>query len=239
MKGPYGLKITKDCSHCKLKGDGFFCQLSAAAEKDFDTAKYSSTYPEGAILFLEKEEPRGVFVLCEGEVKLAINSKEGKTLIVKIARPGEILGLMATLTNTPYEVTAETLRPSHVAFVRREDFLRFLSKHPETCHNVTRQLSSQYQSACEQLRTVGLASSVPEKLAKLLLSWSGQETPATKDQAHIKMDLTHEEIAECIGTTRESVTRTLGDFKDRGLVTIHGSTLTISSRSGLECLVSI
>jgi CRP/FNR family transcriptional regulator, cyclic AMP receptor protein len=239
MRGPYGLQVTKSCDDCKLKRNGFFCQLSAAAEKDFDTAKYSSAYPEGAILFLEKEESRGVFVLCEGEVKLSINSREGKTLILKIARPGEIFGLMAILTNTPYEVTAETLRPSQVAFVRRNDFLRFISNHPEVCQKVTQQLSSQYQSACEQLRTVGLASSVPEKLAKFLLSWPGEEAPSAKDQTHLKMGLTHEEIAECIGTTRETVTRTLGDFKDRSLIVIQGSTLTIANRSGLECLANV
>ena len=77
-----------------------FCQLQAAALKDFDIAKSSSVYPEGAVLFMEKQDPRGVFVLCEGQVKLSISSSEGKTLIVRIAKPGEVLGLTAVVGGT-------------------------------------------------------------------------------------------------------------------------------------------
>lgn len=239
MRGPYGLEVHEDCRTCKVQGAGFFCHLSAAALKDFDAVKSSSTYPEAAILFLEKQEPRGIFVLCEGQVKLSISSSEGKTLIVRIVNAGEILGLMSILSDTPYEVTAETIRPCQVAFVRREDFQRFISKHPEAYQNVTRQLASQYQAACEQLRTVGLASSAPEKLAKFLLDWSAAGAHRTNDGTRIKLPLTHEEIAELIGTTRETVTRTLSSFKGRHLVAIQGSTLMISNRAGLESFVGV
>jgi len=171
MRGPYGFEQNDSCETCKLRTSGFFCQLSPAALKDFEAVKSSSTYPEGAVLFLEKGDPRGVFVLCAGQVKLSISSSSGKTPILRIAQPGEILGLMAALSNAPYEVTAETLRPCQVAFLRRDDFLQFASKHPEVCHKVIHQLSTLYTGACEQLRTVGLSASAPEKLARLLLEW--------------------------------------------------------------------
>ncbi len=161
--------------------------------------------------------------MCGGEVKLSISSSGGKTLILRIAKPGEILGLMATLSGSPYEVTAETLHPCQVAFLRREDFLRFIAKHPEAYQGVVRQFSSLYSGACEQLRTVGLSTSAPEKLARLLLEWSS-ETKNGKPMTQIKMPLTHEEIAEFIGTTRETVTRTLSEFKNRNLVALQGST---------------
>ena len=80
MKGPYGFEMSENCQTCKLRKSSFFCQLSPKATKDFDAIKSSSAYPESAILFLEKQESRGVFVLCEGEVKLSISSSEGKTL---------------------------------------------------------------------------------------------------------------------------------------------------------------
>jgi len=131
MRGPYGFEANETCQSCKLRASGYFCQLSAAALKDFNAARSSATYPAGALLFLEKQDPRGVFVLCAGQVKLSISSSGGKTLILRIAKPGEILGLMATMSGSPYEVTAETLHPCQVAFVRRDDFLRFVAKHPE------------------------------------------------------------------------------------------------------------
>src|ERR1700758_5543481 len=136
MKGPYGIETSKDCRNCKLRSSNFFCQLSPAAAKDFDAIRYSSVYPEGAVLFLEKQDPRGVFVLCAGQVKLSISSSAGKTLILRIAKPGEILGLMAAMSGTPYEVTAETIHPCQVAYVRRDDFLRFVTKHPEVYQGV-------------------------------------------------------------------------------------------------------
>src|SRR5579863_10345397 len=177
MRGPYGFEVNEGCQSCKSRENGFFCQLSAPALKDFDAAKSSATYPAGAVLFLEKQDPRGVFVLCGGEVKLSISSSAGKTLILRIAKAGEILGLMATMSGSPYEVTAETLYPCQVAFIRREDFLHFIANHHEVCKGIVNQRSSLYSGACEQLRTVGLSASAPEKLARLLLEWY----PETKD----------------------------------------------------------
>jgi CRP/FNR family cyclic AMP-dependent transcriptional regulator len=235
MRGPYGFNASENCQSCKLRGGGSFCQLSAAAVKDFNAIKSTATYPGGALLFLEKQESRGVFVVCAGEVKLSISSSAGKTLILRVAKAGEVLGLMATMGAMPYEVTAETLHPCQVAFIRRDDFVHFVAKHPEVYQNAVKQLSSLYSGACDQLRTVGLSASAPEKLARLLLSWSG-EAKATKAGTSIKLPLTHEEIAEFIGTTRETVTRTLSEFKNQHLVALEGSTLMISNRPALETI---
>lgn len=235
MRGPYGFEPTENCQSCKLRAPGFFCQLSPAATQDFSSVRSSATYPAGSLLFLEKQDPLGVFILCAGQVKLSISSSGGKTLILRIANPGEILGLMATMSNTPYEVTAETLHPCQVAFVRREDFLSFVAKHPEAFPRIVTQLSVLYSGACEQLRTVALSASAPEKLARLLLNWSPD---ATQDnhETPVKLPLTHEEIAEFIGTTRETVTRTLSEFKSRRLVVLEGSTLLIANRQALETI---
>jgi CRP/FNR family transcriptional regulator, cyclic AMP receptor protein len=232
MRGPYGFELSENCQSCKVRAKGFFCQLSPPALADFNKTKSSATYPAGAVLFLEKQDPRGVFVLCEGQVKLSISSSGGKTLILRIAKPGEILGLMATMSDSPYEVTAETLHPCQVAFVRRDDFLQFVGKYPEVYQNVVRQFATLYSGACEQLRTVGLSNSAPEKLARLLLELS-PEVKDSKQDAPIKLPLTHEEIAAFIGSTRETVTRTLSEFKSRHLVELQGSTLMISNRPAL------
>jgi len=238
MNAPYGLEPSESCQTCKLKGSGFFCQLTAAAHKDFDAIRTSATYPAGAVLFLEQQDPRGVFVLCAGKVKLSLSSSCGKTLIVRIATPGEVLGLMATMSGSPYEVTAETIYPCQVVFVRRDDFLRFVAKHPEVNQAVIKHLGKLYNGACEQLRTVGLSASAQERLARLLLGWSA-EGKETKQGIQITMPLTHEEIAEFAATTRETVTRTLSEFKSKNLVRLQGSTLLIPNRPALETLVGV
>jgi CRP/FNR family transcriptional regulator len=216
---------------------GFFCQLPSAALKDLDAIKFNSAYPADAVLFIEKQTARGIYVLCQGEVKLTVGSSEGKTLILRIARPGDVLGLVAALAGQAHEVTAETLRPCQVAFIPRDAFLRFLTKHPEAYPMVAQQLGMHYQTACEQLKTVALSTSVQERLAKLLLEFSSQGR-GTAQGTRFTVPLTHEEIAQFIGTTRETVTRTLSEFKRQDLVTIQGSTMTVQNRPALEHLVA-
>src|SRR5689334_13487634 len=108
MRGPYGFEPNENCQSCKMRANSFFCHLNAAGLKDFNAVKSPVMYPAGALLFMERQDPRGVFVLCAGQVKLTISSSAGKTLILRIAKPGEILGLMAAMLDSPYEVTAET-----------------------------------------------------------------------------------------------------------------------------------
>jgi CRP/FNR family transcriptional regulator, cyclic AMP receptor protein len=237
MRGPYGFDMNESCPACKGRMSCSFGLLTAKAAKDFNSLKSISAYPEGAVLFMESQDPRGVFIVCEGELKLTISSSEGKTLILRIAQAGEILGLMSALSGRPYEVTAETLHPCQIAFVRREDFLQFMAQHPEALQGVIKQLSSNYHGACEQLRTVALSASAPGKLARLLLEWSTEDEETTSG-SRVKLHLTHEEIAEFIGSSRETVTRTLSEFKNRQLVKRKGSTLMISDRAALESLVS-
>jgi CRP/FNR family cyclic AMP-dependent transcriptional regulator len=236
VRGPYGFEISESCRACKLQTKGSFCQIATKVVADFDAVISRSVYPQGAVLFLEKQDSRGVFVLCEGDVKLSISSREGKTLITRIAKAGEILGLAAVLLAKEYEVTAETLRPCQIAFVRRDDFRRFIAQHPEALQAVTREVSANYRVACDQLRTVGLSASASERLAKLLLSWS-EAGETTELGVRIKLPLTHEEIAACIGSSRETVTRMLSEFRSRKIVTLKGSTLLISDREALRSFV--
>lgn len=223
------------CESCKLKEIGFLCHLTPAAAREFEAIKSSAFYPAGSTLFLENEQAGGVFLLCSGKVKLSVSSSAGKTLILQLARPGEVLGLSASMSGIPYEVSAEALHPSRVVFIRRQDFARFVNQFPEVYQAVTKQLNAQYARACEQLRTVGLSNSAHEKVARLFLNWSSEETQ-TSEGAKIKMALTHEQIAECVGSTRETITRTLSEFKNKHLVTLKGTTVTIPSRSALQAV---
>ncbi len=221
-------------SQSRLDGE-FFNKLSPHALRDIGAMTFPSSYPAGVILFSEKDPAPGVYIVLEGEVKLSMNSSDGRRLILRIARKGEILGLASALSGKPCEMTAETLYPAKIAPIVRKDFLNFLSRHPEVYQTVTEELSRDYTMACEQLRTVGLSNSAPEKLARLLLEWS-QNGKTTDGVVHFRFPLTHGEIGEFIGASRETVTRTLSVFKSRHLVAFHGSTLSIPSKAALESL---
>ena len=152
MLTPYGLDIIESCLACKMRAERIFCDLPPAALQSFENVKYATSYPKGAVLFVEGQTPRGIFVLCKGRVKLSISSTDRKTLILKIAEPGEVLGLSATVSGKPYELTAETVDPCQVNFVKREDFLRFLKEHSDACLRVAEQLSEKYNTACREIR---------------------------------------------------------------------------------------
>ncbi len=233
---PYGLDIIENCLTCKMRAEHIFCDLPAAALQSFENIKYATAYPKGAVLFVEGQSPRGIFVLCKGRVKLSICSTDGKTLILKIAEPGEVLGLSASVSGKPYELTAETADPCQVNFVKREDFLRFLREHSDACLRVAEQLSDKYNSACREIRSLGLSHSAGEKLAKLLLEWSVKNGEASKAEPRVKLALTHEEIAQMIGTSRETVTRLFADLKKRQIVQAKGSTLLIRNKTALKAM---
>ena len=238
MLSPYGLNVLESCLACTLQGDRCFRDLSTATLQEFEAIKYTSAYPRSAVLFVEGQAPRGVFVLCQGRVKLSLSSSDGKTLILKIAEPSEVLGLSATVSGKPYELTAETLDPCQVNFVKREDFLRFLREHSDVCFRVAEQLSDKFSAACHEIRSLGLAHSAAEKLAKLLLEWSSKEGESDKREPRVKLALTHEEIAEMIGTSRETVTRLFTELRKRQIVHLKGSTLLIRNKAALELLAN-
>ena len=219
-----------------MRADHLFCDLQPAALQSFESIKYATAYPEGAVLFVEGQSPRGIFVLCKGRVKLTMCSPDGKTLILKIAEPGHVLGLSSTVSGKAYELTAETMEPCQVNFVKREDFLRFLKEHSDACLRVAEQLSDRYNSTCRDIRALGLAHSAAEKLAKLLLELSAKSREATKAEPRLKLALTHEEIAQMIGTSRETVTRLFSDLKKRQIVQSKGSTLTIRNKAALKAM---
>ncbi len=210
--------------------------LSERTLDGLDRVAHVTTYPEGALIFVEGQAPRGVFVLCQGRVKLTSTNRDGKTFILRIVEPGEILGLHEIVTDKAHELTVETLQPSQLAFISRVDFLPFLKQHGDLCLHVAQQLSSDCQSAYEVIRSIGLSHSVSEKLARLLLHWSA-DGQTVAGAIRIKLALTHEEVAQLIGTTRETVTRILGDFKKRRVVESKGATLLIRDKAALERLV--
>ncbi len=231
----HGLRIIESCLTCPYRTEQIFCNLPPSALQRLATITSPSTYPKGATLFTEGEEPRGVFIICQGRAKLSTTSIDGKTLITRIAEPGDVLGLPGTVSGKPYELRADILEPTQANFISRTDFLKFLEENGEVGVRVASQLAEIYQAAIAEMRTIGVGHSATEKLARLLLDLVAD---ADRGAGEIKIALTftHEEIAQIIGTSRETVTRLLSTFKKKDLVYLKGSTLIVRNKAGLEKL---
>src|ERR1043166_2594376 len=196
MPSPYNLDLSNNCTDCTVRFERLFCNMSTNSVNALEGIKFTGVYPKGSLLFVEGEMPRGIFILCSGRAKLTTSSSEGKTLIVKIAEPGEVLGASATILGKPYEVSAETIEPSQLNFIKRDDFVRFLQSHVEVCMHTAQQLSEKYQSAQREIRSLGLSQTTSEKLAKLLLDWAARNGEETPKGTRLTVLLTHEEIAQ-------------------------------------------
>ena len=229
------MELTREdiCKKQARRTGPFFSKLTAPSLEDFSAMEYPSSYAANVVLFTEKEPVSALFVILEGEVRLSINSKGGRRLSLRIATKGDIIGLSSALSGTPYDMTADTLYPSKIARIERREFLGFLARHPDATVSVTEELGRQITLACSQLHTLGLSCSAHEKLARLLLEWSDRGQAAGSG-SRLRFSLTHEEIGSFIGASRETVTRTLANFKTRRLVAFQGSMMTITNRAALE-----
>ncbi len=233
VRAPYGIEIIENCLTCPHREENVFCNLPPAAVQRLSTITSPSSYPKGATLFVEGQAARGVYIVCTGRVKLSTSSIDGKTLIVRLSEPGEVLGLPATVTGTSYELQAEVVEPAQVNFISTKDFLSFISEFGEVALRVAQQLGKTYHRAITEIRAIGLSHSAEEKLAGFLLDLIA-DRKSEKGIVKVSLNFTHEEIAQNIGTTRETVTRAFADLKKKNLLTVKGSTLTIIDQPGLE-----
>jgi CRP/FNR family transcriptional regulator len=217
--------------------DKTFCDLPAAVADALEQEALTTTYPTGAVLFAEGQAPRGVFIVRRGRVKLSICGSDGRTLILRIVDAGCPLGVAAVVSGRQYEATAETQEPCEVSFLRQTDLLHLMRLHGALALWVTQHISDDYASTCREIRDLILSDSASEKLARLLVGWLDQNT-TSRNPSHVKLALTHEEIGQMIGSSRETVSRLLAGFKKQRLIQQSGSTLVIPDRVALESLIT-
>ncbi len=237
MSARYDLPIIENCLVCKLRKESFFCALPRASLEALERIKIASLFPKDTPIFREGESPRGIYILCQGQTKLSMTDIDGRTLIVGVVEPGDVLALHAAITGEPHELTAETLQPCQLTFVKRSDFLNFLKEHGDACLHAAQHLSKDCQSAVDVIRSIGLSHRLDERLAKFLLRWSTQGQHSN-GVIRVNLPMTHEEIAQFIGASRETVTRLLARLRHSRIAQIDGGTLLIHNKSALERLVA-
>jgi CRP/FNR family transcriptional regulator len=240
MRRPaYGFEPFESCLSCAWRTESSFCGLGNEALAMLDRVSFVNVYPAESILFAEGQAARGLFLLCHGSARLTIASPDGKTLVLRIAHSGEVLGLSSVISGHDHKMTAETLEPSQIRFVKREDFARLIGEFADVCRRASMQLSAECEAETDQIRSIGLSRSAAERLAHLILSFAIESGRPGEGGIKVSVPMTHHDIAEMIGTSRETVTRLLKDFRDHEIIETRGSTMTIRNRAALEALVSL
>jgi CRP/FNR family transcriptional regulator len=217
----------------KLTGNILSSILSDPSIQLINQIAHFGRQPGHTIIFLEGEKARGVYILYEGRANVLTTTIEGKALILKIALPGDVLGITSVLAGTSYGFTAETIEPCRFAFIAHEDFLKFVKEHSDGCLYFAHHLSRDCHSAYEMIRSMG--NPVSKRLARFLISCCANGY-VTDGIVRAKLALTHETIAQHIGCSRETVSRTFSDFKRKRIAELVGTTLLVHDRAALESL---
>jgi CRP/FNR family cyclic AMP-dependent transcriptional regulator len=224
------------CLDCDLRRERDFCNLPQLLMREFADLGHSTLYPANALLLNEGEIPRGVYIVCSGRAKLAVTARDGKTIILKIAGDRQVLGLSAVVSRTPSPVAVTTIELCQVKFIERDRLLRLLGSNAHAAIACVRLLAREVATSFDDVHDLLLARSSTEKLARLLLSWVSEE-PRNRE-LRVCAEFTHEEIAQMIGSSRETVTRLLSDMKRKELIRLDGATLVIPNRIALQALAS-
>jgi CRP/FNR family transcriptional regulator len=184
----------------------------------------------------EGQIPRGVYIACSGRAKLSVRARDGKTIILKIAGNRHVLGLSAIISGVPSSITVTTIELCQIKFVESDSFVRLLERDSHAALACAKMLAHEITTSFDDVHELLLARSSTEKLARLLLSWVSNE-PHNRE-LRVSTEFTHEEIAQMIGSSRETVTRLLSDMKRKELIRLEGSTLVIPNRIALQAIAS-
>lgn len=222
------------CLTCPQAGKYAFCKLGSESRRFLESNSLKTAYSRGSTLFREGDRSSAVFVVCSGKVKVSATSRDGRTMILRVADAGDVLGMSAALTKAEYEVTAEAIEPCTVRLLPLKHLTTMLETYADASLGAANVLAEDYRAAFDEARLIALPASPAGRVARLILDWA--DDAKSRSNAPITMSLTHEEVASMTATTRETVTRTLGRFRKDKIISTHGVVLTVLQPRALERL---
>lgn len=188
-------------------------------------------------LYLPGDPSSNVYLLKKGRVKIANTASSGKEVTFDILEAGEVFGELDVLEDAPRSTSAEALDDVLICVIPRKDFDQYLATHPNVTIKLTKLIGlrlKKIQSRVEDL----VFRDVPARLAHLLSELGKTEGVTDTQGIRLKVRLTHQEMANLIGCSRETVSTTMGQFRDDGLIQIDGRTITILKPSVLSRLMA-
>lgn len=182
------------------------------------------------ILFREGDTPSGIFLLQVGKVKVFKIGSDGAQQIVRLAKPGDLIGYRALLSEEIYNATAETLEESTLCFYRKDSFLKVFHQSSTLIPHFVEHLCNDLRFAEDRLLDFVQKPARERVAATLVLLMEAYGRPAKKGQILIDAQLTRKEIAELSGVVLETAVRLLGDLKEEGLVGFEGRKICIHDK---------
>jgi CRP/FNR family transcriptional regulator, cyclic AMP receptor protein len=184
------------------------------------------TYPKDTAIFYENEQGDSLFLIVSGRIKVTILGDDGREVILSTLGPGDFFGEMALLDNEPRSATAIAIIETELLSLSRSDFESFMTRNPSMSIALIRVLTARLRHANHQISTLALLD-VYGRVARVLLEMAREEGRRLKDGRITFRRATHQEIANRIGTTRETVTRMLKDLERQSLIVVEGKEIVL------------
>jgi CRP-like cAMP-binding protein len=185
-------------------------------------------YPKDQVVFFENEEGDFFFMILEGRIKVTILGDDGREVILTMLSPGDFFGEMALLDNEPRSATAIAVEDTELLSLHRTDFQTVLTDNRSITSALIKSLTARLRKANHQISTLALLD-VYGRVARVIAEMARDEGRRLRDGRIAFRRATHQEIANRIGTTRETVTRMLKDLERQGLIHIEGREIVVGT----------
>jgi len=204
-----------------LRNVPIFAELTEADLEVLARLATRRRYPKDGVVFFENEEGASFFMIVQGRIKVTILGDDGREIILSVLSSGDFFGEMALLDNEPRSATAIAVEDSELLCLNRADFQSVVSANPRVMQALIKVLTTRLRKANHQISTLALLD-VYGRVARVILEMAREDGRRLKDGAIAFRRATHQEIANRIGTTRETVTRMLKDLQRQGLIAVEG-----------------
>lgn len=229
--------IHPHCTTCDSRFKSVFCDLNKTDLEELDDAKSCGTYKKGQLIFNEGARPQGLYCVNEGKIKVFKTGDDGKEQILRLEKPGSILGYRSILSGDSYSASATALEESKICFIPKSVVLSILDHNSALSFQVMKLLSHDLRNAEERITALA-QKPVRERLAEALL-FIKETYGFEADGQTINIMLTREELANIVGTATETLIRLLADFKSDKLVELEGKKIRLVDLKGLIRLANL
>lgn len=213
-----------ECQHCSNRFNSVFCKTEHDHVKEIEAMKICSTYKKGETIFRQGGYAAGVYCINAGKIKLSMMGDEGKEQIIRMAKPGDIIGYKALLSGEKYNATAIAIEDTNICFIPKEIFLVILQKDASLSFEMMKVLSNELKRAEEKITHLA-QKQVRERMAETILFL--KETYGLDKDDHVNIQLSREEIANLVGTATETAIRLLSEFNKEHIIELSGKKIKI------------
>lgn len=224
------------CQHCKTRSRSLFHFCHIAELQEVSEEKHIRTYKKGQIIFHEGNLPTGLYCVNSGKVKLHTYGTDGKEQIIRLIRPGDLLGYRGLISETPFTASATALEESSVCFIPAKVFNDLMQFNPDFREGLMKLLAENLGEADKRL--AGMAyKPVRERLAEALLLIESTYNPG--GELPYMFQFSREDLASLVGTAKETVIRLLSEMKEEGHIRSEGRKIVILNKEGLHRIASM